>query len=114
MPPKLARDFRRRCGVVDEHCALFHAGECAACAQRNFTHVVIVADAHHHEIAILCRLARRPRVLSAVLLRPLLGLGGGAVVDRDVMAAFLREMSRHRVAHDAQAEERDFRHRFVS
>ena len=41
---------------------------------------------------------------------PLLGLGRGAVVDRDLVA-FGLQVARHRVAHDAETEERDLRHR---
>ena len=43
-----------------------------------------------------------------------LGLGGGAVVDGDVVAAFLQQVACHRIAHDAEPEERNFRHLFVS
>ena len=107
-------DSGRRRRVIDENRAALHARQGAVVPVDDGAHVVVVADAHHHEVAILGGVARRCGVFSAVLFRPLLRLGGGAVVDRDVVAAFLREMSGHRVAHDAQAEERDFRHRFVS
>ena len=51
--------------------------------------------------------------LAAELADPLLGLGGGAVVDGDVVAALVLEMPGHRVAHDAEAEKRHFRHRLL-
>ena len=45
---------------------------------------------------------------AAVLRDPLLGLRGGAVVHGDVVAG-LRQMACHRIAHDAEAEECEFR-----
>ena len=41
---------------------------------------------------------------------PCLGLGRGAVVDRDLVALG-REVAGHRIAHDAETEECDLRHR---
>ena len=115
---RLLMDFtrhrRRRGRVVDEDRAFLHAGENPVVAIDHRAHIVVVADAHHDEVAVLGCLARRRRVLAAVFFRPLLGLRRGAVVHRDIVAAFLEQVAGHRVAHDAQAEERDFRHRYVS
>ena len=100
--------------VVDQDRALLHAGEHAVVAVDHRAHVVVVADAHQDEIAALRRLFRGGGGLAAVFLDPLGGLGRAAVVDRHVMAALFQQVARHRVAHDAQAEERNFRHRLVS
>ena len=42
-------------------------------------------------------------VAAAVLGHPLLGLGGRAVVDRDLVALVL-EVARHGIAHDAEPQ----------
>ena len=107
---------RHRCGsggVIDEDRAFLHAGEHAVIAVDDRAHVVVVADAHHDEVAVLRRLARRQRMLAAVLFCPLLRFRRGAVVDGDVVAAFLEQMPGHGITHDAEAE-RNFRHLSVS
>ena len=98
--------------MVDEHRALAHAGEGAIGAERDFAQVVVVADAAHHEV-----LARAAAFGVAAVLPPnsvthFSRLGGGAVIDRDLVAAFVLEMPGHGVAHDAQAQKRYLRHRF--
>jgi len=100
--------------VIDEDRALLHPRQHTVIAIDDRADVVVVADAHHDEIAVLGGLARRGRVLAAVLLGPLLRFGRGAVVDGHVVAAFLEQVAGHGIAHDAEAEERYFRHRFVS
>ena len=70
-------------------------------------HVVVVSG-HHDEIAVPGCLARGRRGLAAVLLGPLLRLGRGAVVDGDVVAAFLKQVARHRVAHHARPRNATF------
>src|SRR5215475_2614689 len=47
---------------------------------------------------------------AAEFLGPLLGLGDGAVVDRDVVSALGLEVAGHRIAHDAQAQKCHLRH----
>jgi hypothetical protein len=100
--------------VVDQDGVLSHAGKGALLAVDHRAHVIVVADAHHDEIAVLGRLARRRGMLAAVLLDPLLSLGRGAVIDRNVVAAFFLQVARHGIAHDAESKERNFRHRLVS
>ena len=108
---EFARDVGRRGGVVDEDLALADAFEGAVLAQRNGAHVIVVADAHHHEVLAFRGFAWRLGGAAAVFGNPLFGLGEGAVVDGDVVPAFLLEMPGHRVAHHAETEKRHFRHR---
>ena len=110
---KLARDLGRGRGVVDHDRALARAGEDAVLAEHHFAQIVVVADAGHDEILALGRLFRGRRAFAAVLRDPFFGLGGGAVVDRDLVAAFGLEMPRHRVAHHAEPDECDLCHRFL-
>src|SRR5262249_34621570 len=107
---ELARDLGRRGGVVDEHRALAHAGIGTLRPHRDLAHVVVVADAHHDEVLPGGGLLRGGGGAPAILLRPLLGLGGGAVVDGELVPALVLEMSGHGIAHDAQAEKRHLRH----
>src|SRR6185437_346420 len=72
--------------------------------------VVVVADAGHDEILAGRRFLRGLGALAAVLRDPLLGLGGGAVVDRDVMPALLLEVTGHRETHPAEPAKCDLRH----
>src|ERR1700722_10924326 len=74
---------------------------------------MVVADAGHDEILALGRLFRRRRAFAAVLGHPFFRLGGGTVVDGDLVPAFRLEMPGHRVAHHAEAYECDLCH-FVS
>ena len=62
----------------------------------------------HHVGARSC-LGRRRRRLIAVECHPGQRLGGGAVVDHDLVAG-LGKMTGHRCAHDTQAEKRNLRH----
>ena len=107
---QFARDLRRRGGVIDEDRALARAGEHAVLAEHHFAQVVVVADAGHDEILAFGRLPRRRRALAAELRDPFVGLGGGAVIDGDVVAALGLQMAGHRVTHDAQADKRHLRH----
>ena len=75
--------------MVDEDRALAHAGEARRLAERDFAQVVVVADAAHDEILALGCFLRRRGGLAAELRGPFLGLGGGAVVDRHVVAALV-------------------------
>ena len=99
--------------MVDEHRALAHAVEGAVVAERHLAHVVVVADAHHHEVLAGRGLLRRRGFFAAVLRDPFVGLGGGAVVDGDLVAALVLEMPGHRIAHHAEAEKCHLRHRFL-
>jgi hypothetical protein len=100
----LPRDLRGRRGVIDEDRLRRHPRERVL---RDRAHVVVVADAHQHDLRIARGVGRGRRRLAAVLLDPLPRLRLRAVVDRHVVAR-LREMSGHRVAHDAESEEREF------
>jgi len=51
-------------------------------------------------------LSGRRRQPAAMLGDPLLGLGRGAVIDGDVVAALVLEVPGHRIAHHAEAEKR--------
>jgi 3-hydroxyisobutyrate dehydrogenase len=107
---ELARNLGRGGGVVDEDRALAHAGEGAVGPERHFAQVVVVADAAHDEVLAVRGFLRRLGGLAAKLGGPFLGLGGGAVIDRHLVAAFVLEMPGHGVAHDAQAQKRNLRH----
>ena len=74
-------------------------------AGRDLAHVVVVADAHEDDVGALAASAGVSREAAAMLLGPGLRLGGGAVIDRDLVAV-LGEMPRHRIAHDAQTQKR--------
>src|SRR5262249_5096526 len=74
---------------------------------------VVIADADHDEILIGGGLLRGLGAAAAELLNPLLRLGGGAIVDGDLVAAFGLQVSCHGVAHDAETQERNLRHRFL-
>ena len=100
--------------MVDDDRALRDAGEDAVLAEHDLAEIVVVADAGHDEVLALGRRLRRRRAAAAMLGHPLFRLGGGAVVDRDLVAAFRLEMPRHRVAHHAEPDKRHLRHRFFS
>ncbi len=111
---KLARDLGRSGGVVDHDGALGDPGEHAVVAEHDLAQIVVVADAGHDEILALGGLLRRRRGFAAAILRdPFFGLGGGAVVDRDLVAALVLEMPCHRVAHHAEPDKRHLRHCFL-
>ena len=97
--------------MIDEDRALAHAGEGAVRPERDLAQVVVVADAGHDEILTRGGGLRGRRGFAAELRDPFLGLGGGAVIDRDLVPAFVLQMSGHGVAHHAQAQKRHLRHR---
>ena len=104
---QFARDLRGRGGVIDEYRVLAHFRERGA---RDRPHVIVVADAHHHEVLACGSFLRRLGDLAAEFLGPGFGLGGVAVVDRDLVAALVLQVPGHRVAHHAQTQKRDLRH----
>ena len=110
---QLARDRGRGGGVIDDDRALAGAGVDAVLAEHDFAQVIVVADAGHDEVLAGRGGLRRRRALAAILGDPFVGLGAGAVVDRDVVAALVFQMSGHRVAHHAQADKRHLRHGFL-
>ena len=90
-PPQLARStLRRDRGVVDEDRARADPGEGAVVAEADRAQIVVVADAGHHEGRALRRLARVCGHRAAVLGDPGLGLRGGPVVDRHLVALVRR------------------------
>ncbi len=107
---ELAGDLGGCGGVVDEHRALFHAGEGAVGTERHLAQIVVIADAGHDEILSFGCGFRRRRALAAILGDPFLGLGGGAIVDGDLVSALVLEMPGHRITHDTETEERHLRH----
>src|SRR5258708_4064188 len=107
---KLARDLGRCRGVIDEYCASGNAVKGAICPERDLAQVMVVADAGHDEILTLRRCPWCRRRTPAELRHPLLGLGGGAIVDRDVVAALDLEVTGHRIAHHAEPEKRNLCH----
>src|SRR5260370_525441 len=71
---------------------------------------VVVADGDEGEMLALGRFCWGLGALAGELCDPFLRLGGGAVVDRDVVAALGLEMPGHRIAHHAEPEKRHLRH----
>jgi hypothetical protein len=96
--------------VIDKGRALLHARERTVGAEGDGAQIVVIADAAHHEILALGRGLRGRRRLAAELLGPLLGFCGGAVIDRDLVATLLDEVTRHRKTHHAETEKSDFSH----
>jgi hypothetical protein len=74
--------------------------------------IVVIADARHDKILAFGGGLRRRCRLSAKFLGPGLGLGGGAVEDRHLVATFGDQMSCHGEAHNAETEKSDFGHVF--
>jgi hypothetical protein len=100
--------------VIDEDGALAHAGQRApisigGVAVDDRAQIVVVADTAADDLGALGGFGRRGRTLALVLRDPVLGFFWRAVVDRDLVAG-LYEMARHRKAHDAESQERKFRH----
>ena len=104
---KLARDFGGSRRVVDIDRALAHRLEAAVGADRHGAQVVVVADAGEDEVLAFGGFAGGLRECAAMLGRPLLGLGRGAVVDGDVVAALLLQVSGHGITHHAKPDERN-------
>ena len=72
-------------------------------AGRDLAHVIVVADAHEDDVGALGRRGGVGRLAPPWSFDPGRGLGGGPVIDRDLMPG-LGEMPRHRIAHHAQSE----------
>jgi hypothetical protein len=94
--------------VIDKDRARRHAGKGALLAEHHRAQVVIVAHAAEHEAGPgngLAGCGRMPGLAGRVgkLFAPCLGLGRGAVVNGHGMTG-ARKMTRHGVAHDAQAK----------
>ncbi len=106
---QFARDGGRGGGVIDEQAAGRHGGEGAAVGvQRDLAQVRIVANAAEHHVCAARCLGRVVGYLAAVFGSPGLGLGAGAVVDRDLMPALGQQVASHGRAHDAHAEKSQF------
>jgi hypothetical protein len=95
--------------VIDETapCA---AVKGAAVAQGDFAQVGIIADAGHDEVLALGGLLGRRGEAAAELRNPFLRLGGGAIVDRDLVTTLGLEMAGHGIAHHAEPEKCHLRH----
>ncbi len=92
--------------MVDEDGVRLHAGEGAVLTEHDTAQVVVIADAGGHDIGVARCLGRRGGGRTAILVGPLLRLGGRAVIDRDLMTGTL-QMTGHGITHHAQAEKRD-------
>src|SRR5262249_60203494 len=79
-------------------------------SKRYFAQIIVIAHAGHHKILAFCSGFGSWRCLAAMLLDPLPGLGGCAVVDGHLVTTFVLQVSRHRVAHDTQTQKRHLRH----
>src|SRR4029079_16677283 len=94
----------------DKYLALAHAGESAVWSERHLAQIIVVSHAGHHKILALGSSFRVWGRLAAMLFDPLLGLGGGAVVDGHLVPTLVLQVPRHRVAHDTQTQKRHLRH----
>ena len=110
---EFARDDRRGGCVIDEDRRFFEAFEGALRAGRHGAQIVVVTDAGKDKLLALRGLAGGRRAAAAKFFDPFLRPRGRAIVNRDVMTLRL-EVSSHGIAHDAEAEERDFCHGILS
>ncbi len=110
---EFARDDRRGGCVIDENRRFFEALEGALRAGRHGAQIVVVSDAGKDKLLALRGLAGGRRAAAAKFFDPFLRPRRRAIVNRDVMAVRL-EVPGHGVAHDAEAEERDFCHGLLS
>ena len=110
---QLARDLGRGGGVVDEDRALAPCRRRRRPCRASTSRRSLSLPTQHMTKSWPCGgLASASwRALPPNCCDPLLGLGGGAVVDRDLVAALGLEMPGHRIAHDAETEKRHLRHR---
>jgi hypothetical protein len=92
--------------VVDEQCARTHSGECTVRPIQHGSHVVVVADAHEHDVDLTCGLRWGRRCLAAVSRYEVGSLAGGAVPHPDLVPC-LHEPARHVAAHHAEPKKRD-------
>ena len=106
---KLAGDIGGSGCVVNEHGAFRHPGKGAVLAQHDAAQIIVIADAAEDHLGTLCRFAGRLGDLAAMLLLPFGSAGCCAVIDGHLMSARF-QMSRHRIAHHAEADPRYFRH----
>lgn len=87
---ELGGHLRRNGGVIDKDRAAGHPLERAIVAQADRPQVVVIAHTGHHEFGTFGRLERRFGHLAAVILDPVLRLGGGAVIDGYVVTRLCR------------------------
>ena len=72
---------------------LRHCLEGAIRAKRHLAQIVVIADAGEDDVLPLCGVARRVGETAAMFGDPFFGLGGGAVVDGDLVALGLRDVA---------------------
>ena len=96
--------------MIHENRALLHGGQRAVRSERHLPQIIVISDTGEDEIAAAYCLCRCPPESAAVFGSPPLCLCGGAVIDRDDMAALVFQVTCHRIAHDAEAEKRGFCH----
>ena len=94
--------------MVDEDRARLHAGEGAVGPERDRAQVVVVADAGEHEVAPGRRLARGRRAAPPCSATQASAFAAVRCRRATLWPPRSTEMSRHRVAHYAQAQKRDF------
>src|SRR5262249_53139532 len=100
-----------RCrGVINEHRPLTHAAIGAILAEGYFAQIIVVTHAAHDKVLALCGGFGCGRAAAAKLRNPFLGLGGGAIINRKLIAAFVLEMSCHGITNDAETEKSHLRH----
>ena len=88
--------------------ALLRSGERAIGAEPDGSRGVVVSHHGEDEVSALSRFARGRRDLGA-LASQRVGLGGGAVPDRN-LETFGEPIGGHAASHDAQTENRDALH----
>jgi hypothetical protein len=110
---EFAGDRRGSGCVVDEDGAGPEPCESAVCAQSDAAQIIVIADAGEDEVLALGDRARRHGEGAAEFGDPFLRLCRGAIIDRDGVALF-PQMPSHRIAHNAETDKPQFRHRRLS
>ena len=100
---KFSRHICRSGRVINEDCALFHAGEGSVGPKRDGAKVVVISDAGEHNFGVGRGFARRRKGLHAVFRREALRLLDRPIIDGEAMPA-PRQMASHGVAHDAKSK----------
>ena len=102
----LARDIGRRGGVIDQNRAILATRQRTVVSVHHRTQIIVVADTHEDDVRAFRGLARGGGKAAVVIPAPLFRLGHGTVVYPRRKAR-LRQVTRHRVTHDAEADECD-------
>ena len=92
--------------MIDEDRSGRHRRQHTRLAEHDLTHVVVVADTHHHDVDTFGSLGRRRCSLTTVQRDPRQRFCCRAVEDDEVVTGPL-QVARHRSAHDACTEKGD-------